>query len=337
MDWGRFKPYVSVAQRRAKAKRKLTQLAKTGHVAAPVEIAGRTIASTFWGKAWCDHLESFSDFANRLPRGRTYVRNGSVVDLQIEPGQIVALVSGSELYKVRVRIAALAARAWEDVRVRCAGRIGSLVELLQGRLSCDVMQVVTNRDGGLFPIPKEISLQCSCPDSAGMCKHLAATLYGVGARLDCQPELLFVLRQVDHREMIAKVADAARVAKPAAGGKRATIAAERLADVFGIELEDSGAAAEPETKTGRKKPVTTPQKASRKSPRQATSTAAAKPAVVEQLDDVARKRKTAKSQGPKKAIRQPAAVKTRAGVAAKKQQKNGPAVTSSAAARRKTM
>src|SRR5215208_7726293 len=100
-DYYGYKPYVPVARRRAQAAREVTRRIKKGQAVSPVQIEGRAIASTFWGLAWCTNLESYSDFENRLPRGRTYVRNGSVVDLKIEKGQINALVSGSELYKVR--------------------------------------------------------------------------------------------------------------------------------------------------------------------------------------------------------------------------------------------
>lgn len=334
MSWWSYKPYVSVAQRRAKAKRKLAQLAKKGHVATPVEIAGRAIATTFWGKAWCDHLESYSDFENRLPRGRTYVRNGSVVDLKIERGQVVALVSGSELYEVRIRIDRLARRTWKDVQSRCAGRIGSLVELLQGRLSRDVMQVVTHRDTGLFPKPHEIDMECSCPDWAGMCKHLAATLYGVGARLDHQPELLFTLRQVDHLELIAKVSDVARTSKSADRGKRTTIAAHSLADVFGIELDDAAATPAPETKNRRTRSAAPAKKAGRKVRLRATSIAGAASISTDQDVKVARKRQTAKPHGLDKPAHQAIATKARSRVSAKKKR---PAVaTASVAVRRRT-
>ena len=244
MGWWGFRPYVPVAQRRAKALRKLQQLTKKGQKVSPVQTGGRTIASTFWGKAWCDNLESYSDFSNRLPRGRTYVRNGSVLDLQIEPGVVTALVSGSELYRITINIKPLGASAWKKVRTNCGREIGSLVELLQGNLSKSVMQIVTERDHGLFPAPREIEMSCSCPDWAGMCKHLAATLYGVGNRLDHQPELLFKLRQVDHMELIAQAATP--VAKQGAAKKK-TIASSDLAAVFGIELD---APVKPEKKMG---------------------------------------------------------------------------------------
>jgi uncharacterized Zn finger protein len=235
MRWGNYySPYVPVAVRQANASREVLKMTRKGAQVSPVKIAGRTIASTFWGKAWCDNLESYSDFSNRLPRGRTYVRNGSVVDLQIEPGKVTSLVSGSSLYRITVKIRPLAPPRWKDLKTQCGSQIGSLVELLQGRMSKSVMEVVTRSHSGLFPAPKEIEMSCSCPDWAGMCKHIAATLYGVGSRLDHEPELFFKLRQVDHLELIAQAGDLEARPK-STGGRR--IATDQLADVFGIELE----------------------------------------------------------------------------------------------------
>jgi uncharacterized Zn finger protein len=237
MSWYGFRPYVSVARRRANALREVSRLEKKGRKTSPVRPMGRKIATTFWGKAWCDNLESYSDYSNRLPRGRTYIRNGSVVDLQIEPGRITALVSGSDLYEVKIKIKPSDGKSWKNVKTRCAGGIGSLVELLQGKLSSSVMQVVTSSDGGLFPKPKEIELSCSCPDGAYMCKHVAAVLYGVGTRLDEQPDLLFKLRQVDHLELIVEAGNALGTADARPGSGETTIAAGDLADVFGIEID----------------------------------------------------------------------------------------------------
>jgi len=220
-----------------RALKKIEKLRKKGLDIKPVEIEGRKIARTFWGEAWCDHLESFSDYENRLPRGRTYVRNGSVCHLDIAKGEIRAMVSGSELYTVKVAIKTLPRKKWKEVKNRCAGQIGSLLELLQGRLSKGVMSVVTDRNNGLFPLPGEISLQCSCPDWAVMCKHVAAVLYGVGARLDEEPELLFLLRGVDHDDLISAEVGVAVAASGTKGGRR-RIADDALADVFGIEMSE---------------------------------------------------------------------------------------------------
>jgi uncharacterized Zn finger protein len=203
MDYYGWRPYVSAAERRRQALGEMSKLRKKGHPVSPVIVEGRTIVKTFWGKAWCENLERYSDFANRLPRGRTYVRNGSVIDLQIAPGEIKALVSGSEIYEVAVKVAPVTKARWQSICKDCAGAIESLIELLQGRFSKGVMERVCRQKTGLFPTPGEIKLSCSCPDWADMCKHVAAVLYGIGARIDQRPDLLFRLHEVDEKELIA--------------------------------------------------------------------------------------------------------------------------------------
>jgi len=239
MSWNYygFRPYVPVAKRRAQAARELAKLTKKGgQTASPVLLESRKIAGTFWGKAWCDNLEAYSDYANRLPRGRTYVRNGSVVDLQISQGKVTARVSGSSLYKIEIKIKPLTANLWKSIQTECAGKIDSLIELLQGKLSSSVMQIVTRPERGLFPTPKEIELDCSCPDWAELCKHVAASLYGVGARLDQSPELLFLLRGVDPAELISQASAAETVRQSARAEGAAAMSEAEIADVFGIEL-----------------------------------------------------------------------------------------------------
>lgn len=231
--WG-WKPYVSVSERRKKAEKEMTKLQKTGTKVQPIKIEGRKIARTFWGESWCKQLESFSDYSNRLPRGRTYVRNGSVCHLHISDGKITAMVSGSELYKVNISIKTLPSAKWQSIIERCSGHIGSLLELLSGNFSNSVLKIVTDRKDGLFPSPSEIKLDCSCPDWATMCKHVAAVLYGVGARLDNEPELLFLLRGVNHNELITQGATLSLSTKGAGGQRR--LADDDLADVFGINL-----------------------------------------------------------------------------------------------------
>ncbi len=269
-----YRPYVSVAQRRAQAQREMEKRRKRGHAVSPIAIAGRIIARTFWGKAWCDNLESYSDYANRLPRGRTYVRNGSVVHLEIQPGKITALVSGSELYTVEITITALSGSHWKSLKTECSGRIGSLVELLQGRLSKSVMDLVTQHNKGLFPKPAEIQMKCSCPDWAGMCKHVAAVMYGIGARLDEKPELLFVLRKVDHMELIEAAVDSAPAAKAGKSQGKKTIATSDLADVFGIEMAGAETPSDPLPATSLdpgEPQVAAPKKASKKTPQRTVS------------------------------------------------------------------
>jgi uncharacterized Zn finger protein len=234
-DYFGFKPYVPVAERRCKAEREMQKLAKKGHPVSPVVIEGRTIARTFWGQAWCDNLERYSDFANRVPRGRTYVRNGSVVDLQIAPGEVSAMVSGSDLYQVAVEVSAVPKARWTSICTDCAGAIDSLVELLQGRFSKGVMERICQQKTGLFPAPAEIRFSCSCPDWASMCKHVAAVLYGIGARLDDRPELLFKLRKVDEKDLIAKAGKGLPLSKKGPA-KEKVLAADGLSELFGLEM-----------------------------------------------------------------------------------------------------
>ncbi len=230
---GGFPRYISVAERRAKAQTQAKKLAGRGRALEPVTLEGKRIASSFWGKEWCKNLESYMDFSNRLPRGRTYLRSNAVVDLRIGAGQIDALVAGSSLYEVSVKIDKLASKRWGALVKRCAGRIDSVVELLQGRLSEKVLEALVDRGAGVFPTPKEIDFTCSCPDAASMCKHIAAVLYGVGTRLDNKPELFFILRSVAMEELLAKGA-----LRRAEKGKEAVERSD-LEDVFGIELDST--------------------------------------------------------------------------------------------------
>jgi uncharacterized Zn finger protein len=240
MSFYGFKPYVPVAERRRKAEKAAAKARKAGAELSPIEPYRGAITKTFWGKAWSENLEAYSDYANRLPRGRTYVRNGSVIDLKIADGEIQAQVMGSSLYKVAIKIAAVAPDHWQALGTDCAGSIDSLVELLQGKLSTAVMQRICAPRTGLFPAPNEISFSCSCPDSVSMCKHVAAVLYGVGARLDHQPELLFRLRQVDAADLVQQAgAGLPKSKKGPAAGKR--LDDSMLADVFGIEMDETAA------------------------------------------------------------------------------------------------
>ena len=237
MSFG-WKPYVSVAERRKKAEHTAANIQKKGLTLTPV-IGGRgSIAKTFWGKAWCNNLECYSDYANRLPRGRTYVRNGSVIDLKIAEGAVQAQVMGSRLYTVAVRVAAVPAHQWRTIGADCAGSIDSLVELLQGRLSKGVMERICTANTGLFPAPKDITFTCSCPDWASMCKHVAAVLYGIGVRLDDQPDLLFTLRRVDANDLIVQAGSGLPKNRKVPATKK-VLDASLLADVFGIEMAEA--------------------------------------------------------------------------------------------------
>jgi len=240
MSYFEWHPYVPVAEKRRQAQRKLAKLRKQGQSVTPVTIEGRTIAKTFWGKSWCTNLERYSDYATRIPRGRTYVRNGSVIDLQIAKGEVVAMVAGSSLYKIKIAIAPVKAAHWKAICRDCSGAIDSLVELLQGRLAKGIMDRVCREGDGLFPSPGEIKLSCDCPDWADMCKHVAAALYGVGARLDEKPQLLFVLRGVDENELLADAGQDLALATAAPGAAKLLDDSD-VAALFGLEMAGSAA------------------------------------------------------------------------------------------------
>ena len=264
--YGSWDPYVPVAVRRAKALVKMDKLREKGLDVQPIEIQGRIIAKTFWGKAWTNHLESLGDYENRLPRGRTYVRNGSVCHLAITKGKVVAKVIGSKLYNITIRIKTLESQRWKELKEQCAGQVGSLLELLQGRLSEEVLEIITDKESGMFPLAEHINLSCSCPDWATMCKHVSAALYGVGARLDEKPELLFLLRGVNQEELIDTDIEIAAATKGVRSGRR-RIADDKLSDVFSINIHDQSVTLAEEVNIPKKqktKKAPVPQKTSAK-------------------------------------------------------------------------
>jgi len=242
MSWGRYDwaPYVPVGQKVNQAVRLAAQLAKKQkREPAPVKLQGRTIAKTFWGKAWCDNLTAYQDFSNRLPRGATYLRNGSVVDLIVKHRKIEAIVAGSHPYTVKIDITELDSKRWKSIRSDCSQSIDSLLDLLSGKLSDGVMKRLTDPQTGLFPLPQEIRMSCSCPDYSSCCKHLAAVMYGVAARLDSQPELLFLLRGVDHQDLVSQAIAAGNLDRELSTAAASPLGTLDLSELFGIELESS--------------------------------------------------------------------------------------------------
>lgn len=201
----------------------------------------KKLVTTFWGKAWCRHLEAYSDYEYRLPRGRSYLRNGRVYNLSIDGGCVSANVLGSVVYDVTIRIECLDADAWQRIQTQCAGNVGSLLDLLGGRLGAGVMEVICDRDNGLFPAPKEIRMSCTCPDWADMCKHVAAVLYGVGVKFDADPALFFKLRGVEPLDLFANGSQ-----KVVSDGASADteLQGEDLGALFGIDLVDGIAESE---------------------------------------------------------------------------------------------
>lgn len=244
--WGWYTPAPSAWERREKAAKTIARLTKKGEVLSPVEIEGRTIARTFWGKAWCDNIESYRDFAYRLERGRSYVRSGAVIDLQISEGRVSALVigSGTRPYRISIDIDRMAKARWDALVQRSAGKISSLMALAQGKLPEEMLKDFCDPETGLFPKPREIHFSCTCPDGASCCKHVAAVLYGIGARLDKEPTLFFTLRGIDPESIVT-----AEVVDTLTEGAESELDAADIGDVFGISL-DTGAEIAPDADAG---------------------------------------------------------------------------------------
>ncbi|MGD0237772.1 MAG: hypothetical protein ABSC55_24985 [Syntrophorhabdales bacterium] len=238
--WG-FPRYVPVAEKRAKAAKKLKEMSKKNPNLKPVILQGTAIARTWWGKAWNLNLERYADYHNRIGRGRSYVRHGAVLDLQIDPGEVRASVQGSRSrpYSVIISITTLKKNIWHAILDQCQGVLESLQDLLNGSFPKATGEIFTHKDSGMFPSPKEIKFSCSCPDWAGMCKHVAATLYGIGARLDESPELFFRMRNVEMGDLIRQaVSDHKEKLLARASRKSSRIIEEAdLSGTFGIELE----------------------------------------------------------------------------------------------------
>lgn len=239
--YSEFPEYVSVAEKRRKAQKSVEKLRKKNPNISPVIIAGTKITKTWWGKSWNDNLESYSDFANRIGRGRSYVRHGAVLDLKINQGEIKALVQGSvsKPYQVTISILPLSNAIWQVITKNCVGKFDSLQELIVGKFPKALSEVFTAKGKGLFPASKEIKLQCSCPDGANMCKHVAAVLYGVGARLDDDPTLFFVLRDVKVDDLISEAIsqETETLLKKSNAKSRRIIEDTDISDMFGIEME----------------------------------------------------------------------------------------------------
>ncbi len=246
-DYG-YPEYVPVSEKKWRNQQSAAKLRKSNQAVQPVTVNGRSIASTWWGKSWNANLERYADYSNRIGRGRSYLRHGAVLDLQIEGGQATALVQGSRSrpYKVEIKIKPLAKKTWGQLREAALVQLDSLADLLAGKFPEALREAFFARGDGLFPSPREIQFDCSCPDWASMCKHVAAALYGIGNRLDNQPEMLFSLRQVAMDELIAKTVDATaeqwlNKADGAAGDD--ILEDADIAEVFGIEFEETGALA----------------------------------------------------------------------------------------------
>lgn len=248
--------YVSAAEKKAKAQKSASKLKKKVELQ-PVTIEGRKLARTWWGIAWNDNMESYSDYENRLSRGRSYVRNGAVLDLKIEKGVVNALVQGSRVkpYTVSIKIDPINETVWNNIKKECEGKIESLQDLIEGKFPEELSNLFTAKGNGLFPTPKEIGMMCSCPDWAVMCKHVASVFYGIGARLDLDPSLFFTLRNVDVNELIAEAikGKADDMLEKAEKKSKRVLTDSDIGDVFGLEIEGAEKPVKPATRTRKKK------------------------------------------------------------------------------------
>ncbi|OYW77152.1 MAG: hypothetical protein B7Z37_05790 [Verrucomicrobia bacterium 12-59-8] len=227
--------YQDVEEQKKRLQREIAKRKKRGEKfeALPAPAGQKKLSTTFWGQAWCRNLESYQVYESRLPRGRSYLRQGKVYNLEIEPGKLSAVVAGSELYETSIVIQPLPKRQWQQIVESSSGQVGSMLDLLAGKLGDGLMKVLTDPDDGLFPKPKEIRFNCSCPDHADMCKHVSAVLYGVGVLLDTKPELLFTLRNVDQSELLSNASSAAITDLSTSTGD---LAGADLSAIFGIDL-----------------------------------------------------------------------------------------------------
>lgn len=198
--------YVSVGEKKANAVKQIAKLRKKNINLKPITVQGNKLAKTWWGNAWNKNLESYADYSNRIARGRSYVKNGFVLDLQIEKGLVNALVmgTGSKPYSITVIIEPLKTSRWDTIVKACGNKIGSIEELAEGKFPKELESIFSLKGEGLFPSPNEIKFSCSCPDYAYMCKHVAAVLYGIGTRFDEDPVLFFTLRGIDVEKLLKK-------------------------------------------------------------------------------------------------------------------------------------
>lgn len=238
MGYGRYPKYESASEKREKANASLAKLKKKNSDIEPVIIEGRTLAKSWWGKAWNLNLESYADYENRISRGKSYVRGNMVLDLKITKGKVLAKVQGSRKkpYDVEILIDALSSDKWKQITTLCNNSIDSLEELIEGKFPKEFDVLFKEKKYGLFPSPKEIHFDCSCPDWASMCKHVAAVLYGIGARFDINPMIFFELRDIDSKELVRKSVEQKvdSMLKNAGKKSKREIPEKDIADIFGL-------------------------------------------------------------------------------------------------------
>ncbi len=232
-----FYEYIPVGQKKLNAQKQIEKLRKKNPDISPVIIEGSKIATKWWGISWNKNLENYADYSNRIDRGRSYVKNGFVIDLKIYPGIVEALVMGSSNtpYKVRVDIEVMSQRDWNRVVSACSNKISNLDELISGKFPIELQELFTMKNG-LFPSSSEIDFSCSCPDWASMCKHVSAVLFAIGAKFDEDPLLFFKLRGIDFEYLIKKSVDEKlkNMMKNSEQKSKRVIEDEDIDDIFGL-------------------------------------------------------------------------------------------------------
>ncbi len=240
MMW--FREYVSVGERSARAQRKIRQLKKKNPNLNPVVIDGKQIASSWWGKAWINHLKHYADFDNRVGRGRSYVKNGLVIHFAIKPGHIESIVMGtsSSPYNIKIKTKKLSPNKWNKMKRLSREHLCTLPELNEGKFPKELKDIFSDRGEGIFPTIKEMSFHCSCPDWANMCKHVSASLFALGSQIDNNIDLFFKLRGVNTSELVqSALKDEAKHLKNRKFEDTAqvlTLSEKKLASLFDIKL-----------------------------------------------------------------------------------------------------
>ena len=245
-DWG-YSSRPTMGDIARTSKKSLSEAKKKGRDYHPVVITGRKIAKTWWGQSWCSNLERYADYSNRLPRGRSYVLHGAVVDLVLEPGHALAKVQGSSLYKVEICFDPLDSKKEKELSSACSAQIQNIEELLSGSFPERLKEQFFARDA-LFPAPRQIHFSCSCPDWASMCKHVAAVMYGIGARLDEEPIRFFDLRGIQVDDFIARAVESKveSMLKNAACKSSRILSYDHLEGLFGLDIEAPSVLTRPE-------------------------------------------------------------------------------------------
>lgn len=175
------------------------------------------IGETWWSKRWISVLESFN-MGTRLTRGRSYARQGQVISIDVELGQVKAKVQGSmpKPYNVKIGLQPLSSQDWEKVIEAMASQALFAAKLLAGEMPQNIEEAFGAVHLSLFPTSlKDLDTKCSCPDYANPCKHIAAVYYLLAERFDEDPFLIFKLRGRTKEQIIAALREKRTASLPA--------------------------------------------------------------------------------------------------------------------------